>query len=447
VSVQFGPENGVPWWLTVVYGLQGNDNKIAFLQELQSVRGQCAGPWLVGGDFNLIYKDEDKNNTNLDRPMMGRFRRFIDDVAVKEIPLHGRNFSWTSSSSGVSPTLVKLDRLFYSVDWDQQFPNCLLNSASSEDSDHCLLILGLKDSHQGKRRFHFESFWPKFDGFHEVVQQAWSSILAKPCPMETLSLKFKATAKGLQSWSDKRVGHFKSQLKMAREIVHQLEIGADTRQLTPLEVWLCQGLKKQSLALSSLLRTVARLRSWITWLREGDDNTSLFHSQSRYRKKKNFIAKLINEGQTMMSHGDKVELLLDFYSNLIVSREERHNTIDLEDLGIQHHDLYMMDVPISEEEVWNTIKLLPSNKASDPDGFTGHFYKACWPIIKGDIMAAISALWRRYFRNFRLLNKTYITLIPKSEGANQAKDFRPISLIHSFAKLIKKSLSIGWLFG
>jgi hypothetical protein len=122
------------------------------------------------GDFNLIYKDEDKNNTNLDRPMMGRFRRFIDDVAVKEIPLHGRNFTWTSSSSRVSPTLVKLDRLFCSVDWDQQFPNCLLNSASSEDSDHCLLIMGLKDNHQGKRRFHFESFWPKFDGFHEVVQ-------------------------------------------------------------------------------------------------------------------------------------------------------------------------------------------------------------------------------------------------------------------------------------
>jgi hypothetical protein len=257
------------------------------------VRAQCAGPWL-GGDFNLIYKDEDKNNTNLDRPMMGRFRRFIDDVAVKEIPLHGRKFTWTSSSSGASPTLVKLDRLFCLVDWDQQFPNCLLNSASSDDSDHCPLILGLKGSHQGKRRFHFESFWPKFDGFHEAVQQAWSSVHAKPCLMETLSLKLKATAKGLQSWSDKRVGHFKSQLKMAREIVHQLEIGVDTRQLTPLEVWLCQCLKKHSLALSSHLRTVARLQSQITWLREGDANTSLFHSQSRYRKKKNFIAKLTN---------------------------------------------------------------------------------------------------------------------------------------------------------
>jgi hypothetical protein len=124
----------------------------------------------------------------------------------------------------------------------------------------------------------------------------------------------------------------------------------------------------------------------------------------------------------------------------------RYNTIDLEALGIQHHDLYMMDAPISEE-VWNTIKPLPSDKAPGPDGFTGHFYKASWPIIKGDIMAVVSALRRRDFKNFKLLNTAYITLIPKSEGANQAKDFRPISLIHSFAKLIKKSLSIGWLFG
>jgi exonuclease III len=92
-SIQFAPENRDAWWLTVVYGPQGNDNKIAFLQELRTIRALCAGPWLLGGDFNLIYKDEDKNNTNLDRTMMGRFRRLIDDLAIKEIPLHGRKFT------------------------------------------------------------------------------------------------------------------------------------------------------------------------------------------------------------------------------------------------------------------------------------------------------------------------------------------------------------------
>jgi len=72
--------------------------------------------------FQLIYKDEDKNNANLNRAMMGRFRRFINDLALKEIPLHGRKFTW--SNQQVSPTLVKLDRVLCTVDWEDIFPVC-----------------------------------------------------------------------------------------------------------------------------------------------------------------------------------------------------------------------------------------------------------------------------------------------------------------------------------
>jgi hypothetical protein len=45
------------------------------------------------------------------------------------------------------------------------------------------------------------------------------------------------------------------------------------------------------------------------------------------------------------------------------------------------------------------------------------------------------------FRNLWMLNSAYITLIPKRLDAEQIKDFRPISLVHSFAKLITKILA------
>jgi hypothetical protein len=225
-------------------GPQGNEDKLSFLQELRTLRAQCMRPWVLAEDFNLIYKDEDKNNSNLNRAMMGRFRRALNDVVVKELPLFGRKFTWTNSSTSSSPTLVKLDRVFCSVEWEECFPNCLLQSAASVDSDHCPLILGLNDTHPGKRRFHFEAFWHKFEGFSEAVQQAWNSIPAKPCPLETLSLKFKATTQGLQSWNDKRVGHSRSQLEMAKEIQHQLEIAQDGRPLSAQEMWLRNNLKK-----------------------------------------------------------------------------------------------------------------------------------------------------------------------------------------------------------
>jgi exonuclease III len=41
VSVQLSPDEGTPWWLTCVYGPQGTETKIQFLQELREIRHHC----------------------------------------------------------------------------------------------------------------------------------------------------------------------------------------------------------------------------------------------------------------------------------------------------------------------------------------------------------------------------------------------------------------------
>lgn len=93
-------------------------------------------------------------------------------------------------------------------------------------------------------------------------------------------------------------------------------------------------------------------------------------------------------------------MLLNYYTNLIGSAENRRHTLDLDFLSIQQHNLEALKAQIFKEEVWNIIKQLPTDKAPGPDGFTGRFYKVCRQIIKGDIMAAVSAVWRRDFWNF-----------------------------------------------
>lgn len=198
---------------------------------IRDVRLACQGPWSIVRDFNLIYKEEDKSNDNFNRTMMGNFRRLINDLALKEIPLHGCKFTWTNNEVS-----VKLDRVLCSVDWEAMFPNCLLQSAAWDDSDHCPLLLGTNDIQPGKRRFHFEAFWPKLDGFMEAVQSAWDSVQTASCPFDTLAQKLQATSRGLQSWSQKNVGHVKTQLGMARVVLHQLEIAQDSWVLSQEEV-------------------------------------------------------------------------------------------------------------------------------------------------------------------------------------------------------------------
>jgi hypothetical protein len=150
------------------------------------------------------------------------------------------------------------------------------------------------------------------------------------------------------------------------------------------------------------------------------------------------------------SHEDKAKVIDDFYGSLIGTAWNREYTIDLQALGIPSHDLADLEIPFSEKEVWETIKQLSSDKAPGPDGFTGGFYKVCWSVIKGDVMTVMFAVWSRKLLNFDSINSAYITLIPKMVGAERVKDFRPISLVHRFAKLVTKLLAnclVGKLHG
>ena len=278
-------------------------------------------------------------------------------------------------------------------------------------------------------------------GFQEAVSVAWNSVPAGPCPFISLDCKFKEVSKGLQSWSDKKIRHINSQLVLVREILHQLEIAQDARVLAAGEIWLNNNLKKHCLTLASLKRTIVWLRSRINWLKDGDANTKLFQLHARHRKRKNFIGKLVSEDQIYTNHADKASIIDDFYNSLLGTRVDRENMVDLTKLLLNTHDLTKLDLPFIVEEVWRTIEQLPPGKAPGPDGFTGRFYRSCWSIIKDDIMAAISAIWSRKFVNFKVLNTAFITLLPKVDSVERPKDFRPISLVHSFAKLVTKLLA------
>ena len=93
--------------------------------------------------------------------------------------------------------------------------------------------------------------------------------------------------------------------------------------------------------------------------------------------------------QVITKHEDNATAVLDFYERLIGAEYDREKTISLEALGSPRFNLDTLDLPFSEEEVWNTIKEMPLDKAPGPDGFTGRFYKCCWSIIKNDVLAAV----------------------------------------------------------
>jgi mannosylglycoprotein endo-beta-mannosidase len=85
---------------------------------------------------------------------------------------------------------------------------------------------------------------------------------------------------------------------------------------------------------------------------------------------------------------------------------------------------------------------MPGNKSPGPDGYTWEFYRFCWDVIKVDVVAAVRAIFSGRDRDLHCLNGALVALIPKKEGAVDLREFRPISLVHSFAKLMAKILAL-----
>ena len=55
------------------------------MEELQAIRGACAGQWAVVGDFNLILSEADKNNARVNRRNMQLFRQTISQLELQDL--------------------------------------------------------------------------------------------------------------------------------------------------------------------------------------------------------------------------------------------------------------------------------------------------------------------------------------------------------------------------
>jgi len=278
------------------------------------------------------------------------------------------------------------------------------------------------------------------DGFAESVELAWASTPFIANPFKRLAAKLAATAKALSSWSDRLIGNNKLQILLANELILRLDVAMESRALSPEERSFRGRLKRQLLGLASLERTMARQRSRLLWLSEGDACTKFFHLHANHRRRKNHIPLLKVDG-ALVADQDEKSAAVDSYERLLGSAPERGHSLDLDFLGMQVHDLSELEAPFSEDEVWGVIRAQELDKAPGPDGFTGRFYASCWQIIKADVMEAFEAPWGGDCRGLHVANQALISLLPKQADAVEIKDFRPISLIHSVAKLVTEVLS------
>ena len=168
---------------------------------------------------------------------------------------------------------------------------------------------------------------------------------------------------------------------------------------------------------------------------------NFFHLQACHRSRKNYIESVSVGDVKLVREEEKAEAFFRHFDSILGTRCNNEASLDFASLGLPTVDTSMLDICFSEEEVWRIIQEIPVDRAPGPDGFTGLFYRRAWSIIKPDIMRAFHALWALDGRSLYLINQAYIVLLKKKDFTSAISDYRPISLIHSFAKLFTKVLA------
>jgi hypothetical protein len=69
------------------------------------------------------------------------------------------------------------------------------------------------------------------------------------------------------------------------------------------------------------------------------------------------------------------EAIFGHYVSLMGKPQVRSASINWTQLGYQEQDLCELENPFEEDEIKKVIMQLPAEKAPDPDGFIGRFYK------------------------------------------------------------------------
>lgn len=167
------------------------------------------------------------------------------------------------------------------------------------------------------------------------------------------------------------------------------------------------------------------------WIKDGDENTSLFHQSFKARRLQNQVHNIYDEDGVWQEGSEKVsKTFLAYYEKLLGSNVENRKQVNTQLIRegpmITEAHRSILRAPYIVEEVQKALMSIPGDKSPGPDGFGSHFYRDAWSIVQANVVEVVlDTLQVR--RMLKELNTTIITLIPKTKCPKNVSNFRPIS--------------------
>ncbi|TYG40891.1 hypothetical protein ES288_D12G130400v1 [Gossypium darwinii] len=393
--------------------------------------------WVVGGDFNAILNDAEKEGGRRGvRVQMNEFKEVMDEMALVDIKPDSGWFTWVNNRNEGSLIKERLDRFLTSVEVVENFPFIATKVVRQTQSDHDAIILDLlgrklKDYPKDKRLcFKFDVCWAGDEEAKNVIERAWNRDDTE------YGEKLERVRSALGPWQCQKFGKMKSEM---RKLEKQIESIIDSASRVDSGKKLKEARRRLNF-LYAREESYWAQRSRSRWLREGDQNTRYFHAKATGRLKKNNIERIKDvEGNWVTNSKDICKVAKDYFVSLFRANGQN---VEIQEMGymtecVTRETNEWLNMTYTEEEVLLAIKQMNPNKAPGIDGLSGNFFKHHWEIVgKDTIQTCLDVLNGE--KDISSLNDTMIILIPKIRDPCEITNYRPISLCRFVYKIISK---------
>lgn len=148
-------------------------------RELENVKNNFNGLWLLGGDFNETRSIIERHGggSEMQRRYLN-FSNWMEDNGLLDLGFSGPSHTWFRGDSHSTIKSARLDRFMCSEEWRLRFEEAAVKHLTKANSDHCPILLstcGFSPIPLALKPFRFQAAWLTHEKFNEFMWSNWSN--------------------------------------------------------------------------------------------------------------------------------------------------------------------------------------------------------------------------------------------------------------------------------
>jgi len=413
--------------------------------------------FIMCGDFNTVYRPEDRMSGNLDQTSV-QFDNLINSNNLIDLWLaknEGKQqFSFVNM--GNNKIQSRIDYFICSKEVEKYCKQCYITNAPVPDHKAVVMHICKNEIDIGKGYWKLNNTVLAEDdyknGIENIFKNTVSELLhvdSKALVWDMCKIRFKAYSisyciKRKQS-KDKEIVDTEERLNRLDSLLADKNLCDDKRNKL-----LCEW-KSLKIIVDEFYSNKARgsfIRSRAKWIEDGEKSSRYFLNLERSRQESSVIHELISDesNTTVNDTEGLLNMAKTFYQKLYTDTDTDERCID-EYLGqirfknkLNDTDVPICEGPIRLNECTNVIGKLNKNKSPGLDGLSAEFYQTFWSLIGSFLVEVFNECYTKGALPTSS-KKSILGLIFKKGDKNLLKNYRPISLTNTDYKILAFVLS------